>query len=149
MVFPFNLKGPRVHLYGICDNLYKPQQVLKQYSIWSTILKSYLAQPFKKMNQKHVVYIWGKVNYTSSNLHISQFTWMYAPIGIIDMIGKVINTVTFDIFGFKYQEVSLNPSAWHLEAHNGSFGLLRVNCNIVHFWEHDWLKTKTKTERGY
>ena len=46
------LQGPGVCLYGICNDLYKPRQVLKHYSLVYDIESISEPQPIKKRNGK-------------------------------------------------------------------------------------------------
>ena len=64
----------------------------------------------------------------SSNLPRSHSTYMYASIGVMHMINELfLDRVHFDTLNFKYREVCLNPSIWHLEVQNRPLKPLRVN----------------------
>ena len=52
---------------------------------------------------------------------------MYTLMGIMHINGLTLDRITLNTFSLKSQEVTLNPSIFHLEAQNGPEGPSRVN----------------------
>lgn len=110
---------------GICDHLYKASTSIELNYLVYNIESIYIAQPIRKRKWKKfvcddddqicVVCMWIQVIFTSSNLPIIYFEYIYALNKIIHIINEKMIIWLFLTLA-RISRNKLTSSTWHLQA---------------------------------